>query len=257
MRQRFGQNFLADEAAARRIVEALEPVPAERVLEIGPGRGALTSHLVAAGVELTAVELDAELLKELSARWPRVTWAQGDFLRWPPPSEGTWKVVSNLPYSAGAAILQKLLDWPRWTRAVVMLQKEVADRIASPPDCADYGILTLAVQGKARVERLFDVPPGAFRPKPEVTSSVLRLYRLPESRIPHEKRFFQVVQAAFQQRRKMLWNALSIGLKLEKPDVEARLRAAGVDPTRRAQTLTLEEYNAVTERFLEERQAAI
>jgi 16S rRNA (adenine1518-N6/adenine1519-N6)-dimethyltransferase len=110
--------------------------------------------------------------------------------------------------------------------------------------------LSLAVQGKARVERMFDVPPGAFRPRPEITSTVLRLHPLPSSRIRHEKRFFEVVHAAFQQRRKMLWNALSIGLKLEKPDVEARLRAAGIDHTRRAQTLTLEEFNALTERFL-------
>lgn len=230
----------------------IEPAPGQAVLEIGPGRGALTKYLVESGAELTAVELETVMAAELRLKWPQVNVARADFVQWELPAfpPRSVKLISNLPYSAANAILRKFLDWPAWSLAAVMLQKEVADRIAAPPDCADYGILTLAVQGKARVERMFDVPPSAFRPQPEITSTVLRLHPLPAPRIHHEKRFFEVVHAAFQQRRKMLWNALSIGLKLEKPDVEARLRAAGIDHTRRAQTLTLEEFNAVTERFL-------
>lgn len=251
-RQPHGQNFLVDEDVARRIVELIEPAPGQAVLEIGPGRGALTKYLVETGADLTVVELETVMAADLRQKWPRVNVVRADFVRWemPPLPARSIKLIGNLPYSAANAILRKFLDWPAWSVAAVMVQKEAADRIASPPDCADYGILTLAVQGKARVERMFDVPPSAFRPRPEITSTVLRLHPLPAPRILHEKRFFEVVHAAFQQRRKMLWNALSIGLKMEKPDVEARLRAAGIEHTRRAQTLTLEEFNAVTERFL-------
>lgn len=250
MRQPWGQNFLNDKSVAMEIVECL-PSGLPRILEIGPGKGALTQHLFGRAPEIVLVELDRVLAEGLVRNWgPRgYKIINEDFLNWTMPD---WPlrscgVIGNLPYSAGNAIVRKFLDWSAWSCAVIMLQKEVADRMVAPPDTADYGLLSLAVQGKATVEKMFDVAPGAFKPPPQVTSSVLRLEPLPVSLIRNEKRFFEVARAAFSQRRKMLLNNLSHGLALEKSDVIAKLTARGIDPQRRPQTLTLEEFNKIAE----------
>jgi len=253
MRQKWGQNFLTDQNIAAKIVGALGGLDGRRVLEIGPGKGVLTRHLVGKA-DVTAVELDKALAGELAGRWGTAAGFQlvnADFLNWPLPDwpKGAGLVVSNLPYSAGAAILQKLLDWPGWGKAVVMLQKEVAARILAKPDTTDYGILTLAVQGKAAVQKLFDVAPGAFRPPPKVVSTVLSLAPHPRPLIQNESQFFRVVHAAFSQRRKTLANTLSHGLDLPKPEVEARLNRLAIDPSRRAETLTLHDYNRLADAF--------
>jgi 16S rRNA (adenine1518-N6/adenine1519-N6)-dimethyltransferase len=252
MRQKWGQNFLADASVARHIVDSLPTEGLDRILEIGPGKGVLTERLLAKKLPVTAVELDTELVATLGRRWGSsyaLTVVNVDFLRWPLPDwpPRSTGVIGNLPYSAGNAIVQKFLDWPAWGAAVIMVQKEVADRMVAPPDTPDYGILSLAVQGKSRAEKIFDVPPGAFKPAPKVTSSVLSLVPLPVSLLRNEKRFFEVAHAAFSQRRKMLLNNLSHGLDLEKPHVIAVLEKNGIDPTRRPQTLTLEEFNRLSE----------
>lgn len=245
-RQKWGQNFLADPSIARRIVEALGDVSEKDVFEIGPGRGVLTEHIMGKAGRLTAVEIDRTLFEELQSRWPAgVKLINADFLKLPLPVDPprSLTVVSNLPYSAANPILQKILDWPAWREAVVMVQKEVADRIRAKPGTSAYGLLTLSVQGKARVEKLFDVPPGAFRPRPKVTSTVLRLEPLTHSLIKNEEAFFQVAHAAFGQRRKTLLNSLAHGLGLEKKEVEAHLKKATIDPMRRPETLTIEDFN--------------
>ncbi len=247
MRQKWGQNFLIDKAVAGRIVNSLD-MPCSRVLEVGPGRGILTQFLLEKTSQVTVVELDRRLAAGLQARWPSLEVAAEDFLKWPLPDwpENSCQFIGNLPYSAGNAILRKILDWKAWSAAVVMVQKEVADRMTARPNRKDYGVLTLAVQGKAEAEALFDVPPGCFRPAPKVFSTVVRLRRRPRSRIEDEKRFFDVVHAAFSQRRKTLLNALSHGLSLDKPVALASLEKAGIRPERRAETLGLEEFNRLT-----------
>ncbi|MBI4396098.1 MAG: ribosomal RNA small subunit methyltransferase A [Elusimicrobia bacterium] len=257
MRQKWGQNFLADEKIARRIVDELRIKPEDAVLEIGPGKGVLTRLLIGKVQKIDAVEMDRDLAGRLSARWagvPGFTVHNQDFLDWALPDwpSGSVKVLSNLPYSASGAILRRLLDWPSWTLAVVMVQKEVADRIVAVHGGTDYGILTLAVQSKAQVERLFDAPPGAYRPAPKVVSTVLRLAHRPQSLLRQEGPFFQVVRAAFAQRRKTIQNSLSHGLDLEKPLVETRLKSTGIDPSRRAETLSLEDFNRLTEAIFPE-----
>jgi 16S rRNA (adenine1518-N6/adenine1519-N6)-dimethyltransferase len=255
MRQKWGQNFLVDRAVARRIVDALGDLQGRTVLEIGPGMGALTESLVGRAGRVTAVELDRDLARGLEERWgnrPDLLIVREDFLNWPLPALPPDLVVGNLPYSAANAILRKLLDWGAWKMGVFMVQKEVADRILADPDTTDYGVLTLAVQGKARVESLFDVMPGSFRPAPKVTSTVLRLSPLPRPLIRREETFFQVARAAFSQRRKMILNPLSHAFGLPKPSVESWLQGAGVDPKRRPQTLSLEDFNRLAEALPEE-----
>lgn len=251
MRQKWGQNFLTDESMSRRIVNALRIVPGERVMEIGPGRGALTRWTLEKYPYLTAVELDSHLAENLRNRWgrePRIEIIQDDFLKWPLPPwpPGSVKILGNLPYSAANAILRKILDWPSWREAVVMVQKEVAERILASPGSRDYGILTLAVRIKASPEKLFDVPPEAFRPRPRVMSTVLKLTRRSSSLVRREELFFRVLHAAFGQRRKTIVNSLSHGLGREKSGVEKILISSEIDPGARPETLSLEDYDRLT-----------
>jgi 16S rRNA (adenine1518-N6/adenine1519-N6)-dimethyltransferase len=252
MRQKWGQNFLVDLSAAERIVRALEPQERDTVLEIGPGKGILTQILRARVQRLIAVELDKHLAAFLESKWagqPGFSVVTSDFLLWPLPEwpARSVKVIGNLPYSAANAILRRILDWASWKTAVVMVQREVAERIVAAPGGRDYGILSLAVQSKAQAELLFHVPPSAFRPRPQVTSTVLRLKPWPRPRVSHEQSFFEVVRAAFSQRRKTVLNSLSSGLSLEKKDLEPKLVEAGINPDCRAETLSLETFDRLSE----------
>jgi 16S rRNA (adenine1518-N6/adenine1519-N6)-dimethyltransferase len=250
MRQKWGQNFLVDDRICRGIVDALGAGADDAVLEIGPGKGALTKHLAGKVRALTLVELDRALAERLRARWgdvPGLSVVNEDFLKWPLPEPGApVKVAANLPYSAAAAILRRLLEWPGWSEAVVMVQKEVARRMAAGPGSREYGILSLAVQNRATVKALFDVGPGAFKPAPKVVSTVLRLTRLPAPRAPREEAFFRAVHAAFGQRRKTLLNSLAHGLDMEKGKVETALKACGLDPGVRAETVGLEAFEKLS-----------
>jgi 16S rRNA (adenine1518-N6/adenine1519-N6)-dimethyltransferase len=245
-RRALGQHFLVDGEVAHRTVAFAELAPGASVLEIGPGRGALTEHLLAAGHRVVAVELDAELAEALDARRePRLRVLRGDFLRLAldalPP--GPLPVVANLPYSTGTAIVTRLVEHPlRFPRVVVMLQLEVAQRICAEPGSRSYGSLTVLTALHAAASFGFVVPPRAFAPPPEVDSAVLRLDLQPEPRadVGDPRVFRRVVRAAFAQRRKTLRNALGAQLGLDAAVV--LLERAGIDARRRAETLSLDEF---------------
>jgi 16S rRNA (adenine1518-N6/adenine1519-N6)-dimethyltransferase len=203
MGARLGQHFLADEKAAEAIVAAAHPLG--RVLEIGPGRGVLTMKLCAAASEVIAVELDERLAAKLAAPNLRVIHADMLKLDLSTLGPGPFTIVANLPYAVGTPILQKLLLWPEWETAVLMFQKEVADRVVD-----EAGLLRLSVWLRADAERILEVPKASFRPPPKVDSAVVRLRRLPRPRLDEEgeKKLFKLAKAAFSQRRKMLSNTL-------------------------------------------------
>jgi 16S rRNA (adenine1518-N6/adenine1519-N6)-dimethyltransferase len=251
-RRRFGQHFL-DASWSSRVLKAAAFGPDDQVIEIGPGRGAITMPLAATVRALTAVEIDRDLVSVLRARLPsHVRVIEGDFLHIASEElfEGgtglAWRVVGNLPYNVSSPILFRLLEIARSSGrlrdATLMLQREVADRLASPPGTREYGALSIMVQLDADVERLLTLPPGAFRPAPEVWSSIVRLhFRAPKVDVGDRRRFESLVRSLFSQRRKMLGNsaqpaAASRGKRA--PDV---LRAAAIDPRRRPETLHLEE----------------
>lgn len=252
-----GQHFLTDPNILRKIVDAARLSSADTVLEIGPGRGDLTQHLARAAGCVFAVEFDRRLLPSLQSDLGdlgNVHLVRGDALTFPlhrlPFGSAA---VANLPYNVATAILMRLVEErARFSRLVLMFQKEVADRITASPGTKDYGSLTLAVRYVMDAEILFKIPPGAFSPPPKVDSAVVRLVPLPAPRVKvRDERFlFSVIRAAFGQRRKTLRNALrSIA------DAEA-LSAAGkdadIDLARRGETLSLDEFARLAD-FLFER----
>ena len=253
-RRALGQHFLRDHATARAIVDLVAPTERDLVVEIGPGDGALTGLLVGRAARVIALEVDPALAAALRARLSAVEVLDADARTWDyaglsAPPGGRVLVVGNLPYSVGKPILMALIG----ARAAIdemalMLQREVAERIAAPPGGKSYGSLSIFCQLHCDVRMALRVPPGAFRPPPKVDSAVLHLRVLREPRIPlaDPRRFETVVRAAFAQRRKMLANALGAGLGLPLDVVRRAATAAGVDPTRRAETLTLSEFVALT-----------
>ena len=251
-RRRFGQHFL-DAAWSSRVLEAAAFAPGDHVLEIGPGRGALTVPMAGAVAALTAVEIDRDLVPGLRGRLPaHARVIQGDFLDVPAEvlfeggSAEPWRVIGNLPYNVSSPILFRLLELARpggrLRDATLMLQREVAERVASPPGTRQYGALSIMVQLDADVEPLLTLPPGAFRPAPEVWSSVIRLrFRPPKVSVSDRRRFESLVRSVFSQRRKMLANALQPAASSRGAQAAEVLRAAAIDPSRRPETLHLEE----------------
>jgi len=244
-RKRFGQHFLHDPGVVDRILGAVSPRRGERLVEIGPGEGVLTGPLLHAAGALDAIELDRDLAAALRARtdWPgELTIHEGDVLRFDFRALATdtpIRVVGNLPYNISTPLLFHLLDQRDVVRDMhFMLQREVVDRLAAAPGSKTYGRLSVMVQAYCRVEALFRVAPGAFRPPPAVDSAVVRLTPLPEPAVGSgdAAAFAEVVRLAFAQRRKTLRNALRTRVAAE------RVRAAGIDPTRRAETLSVVEY---------------
>ncbi|HEY5790777.1 MAG TPA: 16S rRNA (adenine(1518)-N(6)/adenine(1519)-N(6))-dimethyltransferase RsmA [Gammaproteobacteria bacterium] len=250
-RKRFGQNFLRDAQVVARIVAAIAPRPGERLLEIGPGEGALTGPLLEASGELTALELDRDLVAALQRRFPQgsgLTLLEGDALAFDfraLAAGARLRLVGNLPYNISTPLLFHLFDQRDAVADMhFMLQKEVVDRLAAEPGSKAYGRLSVMAQYHCAVRPLFDVPPGAFRPPPKVDSTVVRLRPHPAPPVAVDPvRLRAVVTAAFAQRRKTLRNTLR-GL-LEAPALEA----AGIDPGRRAETLTLAEFAHLAERL--------
>ena len=266
-RKRFGQNFLT-EPWARKVVAAIAPVSGDVFLEIGPGAGALTFPLAESGAPILAVEIDRDLVAQLASRAPaNVTIVSGDVLETDVlpylsglqprraagadplgPSIRRFRVVGNLPYNLSTPIMFKLIEWQQrsgvFLDATVMLQREVADRLVATPRSKAYGVLTILLGLHARVTRLLDLPPGAFRPAPKVRSSVVRLeFRPPPVRVVDAELFERVVKGIFGQRRKTLANAL----KSIVPNPQAVLTAAGIDPRRRPETLDLAELSRLVE----------
>jgi 16S rRNA (adenine1518-N6/adenine1519-N6)-dimethyltransferase len=252
-RRALGPHFLRDQATARAIVDLVAPTERDVVLEIGPGDGALTTLLVGRAARVIALEVDGALAAALRARLPTAEVLDADARRWDyaglaAPTGGRVLIVGNLPYSVGKPILTALIA----ARAAIdemalMLQREVAERVAAAPGGKTYGSLSVFSQLHCDVRVALRVPPGAFRPPPKVDSAVLHLRMLREPRVPlgDERRFEAVVRAAFAQRRKMLGNALGAGLGLPLDVVRRAAEAAGVDPTRRAETLTVSEFAAL------------
>jgi 16S rRNA (adenine1518-N6/adenine1519-N6)-dimethyltransferase len=245
---RLSQHFLADEASRDAVVAALGAGPGEKVLEIGPGRGVLTVPLVDGGAAVTAVELDDRLYRSLDEKLgPRgLRVLHADFLTVDLErlGEGPFAVIGNLPYAVGTPILQRLLSWPRWTRAVLMFQKEVALRLCAQPGGPDYGLLTLSTLLWARPEYLLDVAPGAFRPPPKVASGVVRLTRRAAPLLAPEKHpaFFRVAKAAFEHRRKMAAGVLASAFQKPRAEVEALLAGLGVPASARPENIPLEAW---------------
>ena len=208
-----GQHFLKDQNIARKIVEAL-PVDTANVIEVGPGMGVLTSFLKEKIKSLFLIEIDRESIAYLRAHYPQLgeKIIEGDFLKLKlnSLSEGTWSVIGNFPYNISSQIFFKVLEQRTFiTNVVGMVQKEVAQRIASPPGSKDYGILSVLLQAYYDIKLLFSVPPGVFHPPPKVNSAVLTLVRNNVTRLDcDEVLFVKVVKQAFQTRRKTLRNCL-------------------------------------------------
>ncbi|HEX2911769.1 MAG TPA: 16S rRNA (adenine(1518)-N(6)/adenine(1519)-N(6))-dimethyltransferase RsmA [Chloroflexia bacterium] len=247
-----GQNFLVDETVPPKILAAAEAGPDDAVIEIGPGVGVLTLRLAPLVRKLTAVELDTRLypyLKEALAPYPGARLVEGNALEFEPVDlePESYKLIANIPYYITSAILRHFLENPhRPERVVLMVQKEVAQRIVARPP--DMSLLAVSVQFYGRPKIWSYVPAGAFFPPPKVDSAVLlvEIYKPEERPCPgvDEKRFFDMVRAGFSQKRKQLANSLASGLApaLDKARVQAALSRAGIDGTRRAESLSLQEW---------------
>ncbi len=248
-RKRFGQHFLHDPGVIRRLLLAIAPRPDQQLVEIGPGQGALTLPLLEAVGDLDAIELDRDLATRLDAelgpRGLRIHQADAldfDFVALR-TDDRRLRVLGNLPYNISTPLLFHLLAQAEHIQDMhFMLQKEVVDRLAATPGHADYGRLSVMVQLHCRVEPLFTVAPGAFRPPPRVDSTVVRLlpYREPPVVLNDPAGFARLVTRAFGQRRKTLRNSLR---GLLEP---AAIAAVGVDPGARPETLTLTEFAALS-----------
>jgi 16S rRNA (adenine1518-N6/adenine1519-N6)-dimethyltransferase len=249
-----GQNFLADPNTARRIVRLARVEPGDRVLEVGPGVGSLTLALadgVGPGGSVTALELDRHLmpvLRQVLAERPNVRLEQGDALTVdydPLLADGTATMVSNLPYNVATPLIARLLEGvPNLTRLVVLVQREVAERLAAPPGTRESGAVSVKVAFFARPSVLAVVPPTVFVPRPGVDSALVAFDRLPAPPVdvPSAARLFELARAGFAQRRKTLRQALRPMLG---PSAAEVLTAAGVDPGARAEALSLEEWAAL------------
>jgi 16S rRNA (adenine1518-N6/adenine1519-N6)-dimethyltransferase len=241
-KKQFGQHFLHDRNYLDRIVTAIRPQSADRMVEIGPGQGALTRPLLDALDHLHVVEIDRDLINWLRANFPpeRLTVHAADALRFDFACLGQpLRVVGNLPYNISSPLLFHLADFaPAIVDMHFMLQKEVVDRMAAAPDTPDYGRLSVMLQARFKVMKLFNVPPGAFNPPPKVDSAVVRLAPLAVESIAYQdaERFGKIVTAAFGQRRKTLRNTLR---GLVEPGI---FESAGIDPQRRGETLSVAEF---------------
>lgn len=239
------------------IVGLVAPTGNDLVVEIGPGEGALTAELARRAGRVIALEVDRHLIARLAQRFPGVEVVEADARTWDygtlvPPPGGRVLVVGNLPYSVSKPILQTLVAARTAIQEMaLMLQREVAERVAAPPGGKTYGSLSVLTQLYCDVRVALRVPPGSFRPPPQVESAVIGVRVLPGPRVPvaDERRLHVVVRAAFAQRRKTLANALSGGLGLPAERVRSAADAAGIDAKRRAETLTILEFAALAARL--------
>ena len=262
-KKRWGQHFLCDENVLDKIVEAAEPASGDRVFEIGPGLGVLTERVAPMVREVVAVEIDRELIPILEERltpFENVRLVQGDVLEvsWEAllPFEGSkrasrWKVLGNLPYGITSPLLEKLIEHrERFSRAVLMVQLEVAEKVAAPLGTRGASALGAWVQAFCEVEVLFRVSRNSFWPRPDVDSAVLRLRFLDRPRLTASvEGYKKAVRAAFGWRRKTLLKALTLApeLGLSREAAESLLQRAGIDGGRRGETLTLEELDRLAQ----------
>ena len=249
-----GQNFLQDSSALEKIAEAAEILADDCVLEIGAGLGSLTRFLAVSAREVTAVELDADLLAPLQAvlsPYRNVRVVHGDILKLSISDlidQTNYIVAANIPYHITSAIIRHLLEGEIKPRRIVLtVQKEVAERICAEP--GDLSLLALSVQVYGKPGIAATIPAGSFHPVPKVDSAILRIDIYEEPLVPNDLlgRFFKLTKAGFSQKRKTLRNSLSSGLHIPPPQAEALLTSAGIDPMRRAETLSIEEWKGLCE----------
>jgi len=250
--KRLGQNFLQDPSALEKIANAAEIQADDCVLEIGPGLGSLTRYLAVSARQVTAVELDPDLLAPLKAiltPHPNVRIVHGDILDLSIADlvdQTGYIVAANIPYNITSAIIRHLLESPSKPRRIVLtIQKEVAERICAQP--ADLSLLALSVQVYGQPSIRAKIPAGAFHPAPNVDSAILRIDIYDEPLIPAEMldRFFKLIKAGFSQKRKTLRNSLSSGLHIKPAEAESLLTSADIDPMRRAETLSIAEWRGL------------
>lgn len=243
LKKSLGQHFLKDENICLKIVSALEEQAFTQLLEVGPGGGALTKHLLELkNIDFRAVELDDEKVEYLIKKWPgmREKIIHQNFLEMEKPFTGPFTLVGNFPYNISTQILFRCLEWREDVQCIIgMFQKEVAQRVAAKEGSKIYGVISVLLQAFFRVEYLFDVHPGSFQPPPKVESGVIRLF--PNPAIPamkSEKAFFLLVKTAFNQRRKTLRNAV-------KSLFDAAILSDELF-NKRAEQLTVEQFAALT-----------
>lgn len=246
-RKRFGQNFLHDRGVVARIVDAIDPRPGQAIVEIGPGRAALTGALIQRAGHIRAIEIDRDLAAALRERFSagELSLIEADALGidWTSLAAVPLRIVGNLPYNISTPLLFALLPI---AESVIdqhfMLQKEVVDRMVAPPGSKTYGRLSVMLQFRYRLTKLFDVPRGAFSPAPQVTSSLVRMQPRLVTELPEidADSFARVVASAFGQRRKTLRNALASLLGVHD------IATAGVDPKARAETLSVQNFVDLT-----------
>lgn len=254
--KRLGQNFLQDPYALEKIVKAAEIHPTDTVLEIGPGLGSLTRYLAAAAQEVVAVELDDKLfppLEAVIAPYNNIQLLHGDILGVEPKEiiqQQDYLVVANIPYYITSAVIRHLLESnPKPRRIVLTIQKEVSERICAGP--GDMSLLALSVQVYGQPRIAARIPAGAFYPAPKVDSSVLVIDIYPAPVVPLDllDTFFLLIKAGFSQKRKKLRNSISAGMHQSPAKTEILLRAAEIDPQRRAETLDLEEWGKLSYQY--------
>ena len=257
-KRRLGQNFLVDRTVVDRIIASVQPQSSDIIIEIGPGRGALTSQLIERAGHVIAVEFDRDLVPDLQQQFshtPNFELIEGDALNLnfcdviKPATKA--RVVANLPYNIATAILQRLIEQREClTDLTLMLQREVVERMTAAAGSTERGYLSVLVEAYCNAERLFDVPPRAFRPAPKVWSTVVQLSMRPQiaAEVANENLLWQVVSAGFAQRRKTILNNLRSSpetlqqLMKKRGGASIVLCEAGIPPLRRAETLTLEEW---------------
>ncbi len=261
-RKRFGQHFL-EPAWCARVVDACGPAAADLFVEIGPGTGAITLPLAARASRVLAIEVDRDLAAALEARAvPNLAVHTGDVLEtdvdalltgWAGSDPATpFRLVGNLPYNICSPILFMLAALatrrPGLRDATLMVQAEVADRLVAVPSTHEYGVLTVMTALTAQVDRLFELPPGAFRPRPQVRSALVRLrFRPPPFEVRQRDTLVRLVRMVFTQRRKTIANGLKAAASGSQLPVGAILAAAGIDPMRRPETLQLVEFAALAD----------
>ena len=248
-KKRLGQNFLIDEDIAGKIIHSLEIRAGENVVEIGPGQGALTTLLLEHGCRVTAVEFDRDLIPGLKRKFGKLqsfSLIAMDILKVSPDElPSPMKIIGNLPYNISTAILERLyLFKPAIKAAVFTVQREVAERLTAETGTSSYGSFTLIMKSSFQVESLFDIPPEAFKPKPAVTSTVIKL--IPQDNEPEDfEKFKPFIRGCFRQKRKTLANSMQIGLDLPKTTCEGLIGETGFDTSIRPEQLTLKDYISI------------
>lgn len=254
----FGQNFLVDQNYINKIISAVNPKENETIIEIGAGRGALTKKLVESGASIIAIELDGDLIPLLIEDFGQnenFNLIEQDALKIDYSELSTshsalsTKLVANLPYYISTAILQHLIQYRNeFSELILMLQREVVERITAEVGNTERGFLTVLMEAYFETEKLFDVPPNAFRPAPKIWSSIVRMKPKAEKSIENGEFFRKLVSFGFRQKRKTILNNLkNAGEILYNKDLKALLEKNGIEPKRRAETLTLEEWKKLAE----------